>query len=1559
MDGFDKNGILDIEMLQGLAQLVQDAPSGYLESDDMIQILRAIAARLEDPGQQSEQNSIHLVEQAIKVLDVMADNKVKNLDREVDHGPLKKALANLSSSKNLFLQYKALYALQALEFVPDNESALGCATRRAVAVGGGVLKITGVLNGDYSNIPDSLQQLYDAGCEIVDSAKNAYSARDNRQWYLAVRGVDAFVQGRQLADLNKYICDEPSVDDPKFQWGLCEILGKMVLDSSWDATTRSQAVEFLGEICEVNAVVGGKRDIRPLVFTIVHTALTLPGCSEKVISAAILQAQTLSTSNIPALKYSQCPYNVMSRLPLPVSSLLLRGVQDNPDLELVLERLRRQRCSEYDPREVYVEALSKASLLATDEELVSLKDRVDEFLANKREVMLILGDSGSGKSTFNRRLEYEQWGRYSAGGEIPLFIDLKSVPELDKDMIQQQFLSYQFSESHINELRRTRKILLICDGYDECRKWTNFHTNNSLNKANNWSAKMIITCRSQHLGPNYRVHFEPQASNDYSRRFVNKPDLFEEAVIVPFRMEQIKDYIDQYVSSPETQLLFENTSVWSADTYLNLLKIVPQLMDLIRNPFLLRLMLDVLPSLVRKGDDLTLTRMTRVKLYDEYVLQHFMHELDRLNVQRARGRMTQADLDAFAEIEDDFVRTGIDFASRLSESIFKVQDGVNAVKYFTMEDKKSWKSQFFGLNAGIKMLRESSPLIRIGTRHEFTHRSLMEYFYTCMIYEPKLSQEHESEDEAFPLRLTAYLSSENGSPTLVDHPFNERSIMLEPSIVHFLAERVQESPDFKDQLQTIVNLSKVDGTVSQAASNAITVLIKAGVQFNGTDLRGIQIPGADLTGGYFDSAQLQDANLDGVNLSNSWLRQANFSQTRVNNVRLGDEPYHYFEGAITMAVSPDKTVLGLGFADGKVRIMNLRDWTDCFQAPHHPKRVSSLAFSHSGLSMASGDIDGLIRIWTLQDGSHPRQLSGHTSYVYSITYSPDEDRIASGSDDHTVRIWDLSSGEALFVLEHPGEVASTLWSPDGLRLASISYRGIAYVWLAESGEREQEYHIPNVAVGSCVFSPDSQHLYSSSGNRLCRLDPLTPDDSSAGRKSDEFTFSTAISPNGQWIASCCRDGTIRVWDWQTKEWKSTLSGHSGTVFYVDFLSDFRLVSLGEDNTVRFWSLNGAEAKNEITDTTILSAAVAHTRSITDVVYSASGDYLLSSSFEPTVREWDIGTGTSKIVVQNTVSVYGLALSPEGNQIAALVRGGLLVYNRLAGPPVTDPSILLQGLICLEYSACGRWIAYGSPTGVVRLADRRSNGDERIIATHPNIICELRFSKCGRRLHSRSMDGTVQLSDTESKTSTRFTVDGVKHLAFSPCGDFVAWAGVKNEIYTGRVHIYDLKSGQETFVLEKTGKVNYIGWAPNWIATCGEDRVVRLWKNQSNEAHSSWICVAILRDFIATVNKVVWDPTGSLEFVTGANDLCAWRVVDDDDASSIKVTLKWCSTDKHRLVATGARITRAIGFNQEQRKLLKQDGAIDYSDFVIVIKAVAANPPAPSEPTDLSSQHSNH
>jgi uncharacterized protein YjbI with pentapeptide repeats len=66
-------------------------------------------------------------------------------------------------------------------------------------------------------------------------------------------------------------------------------------------------------------------------------------------------------------------------------------------------------------------------------------------------------------------------------------------------------------------------------------------------------------------------------------------------------------------------------------------------------------------------------------------------------------------------------------------------------------------------------------------------------------------------------------------------------------------------------------MSKTSTKYDIAASNAISMLNAAKVNFNHMDLKGIRIPHANLSRSQFDSADLSNSYLVGVDFTSSWL----------------------------------------------------------------------------------------------------------------------------------------------------------------------------------------------------------------------------------------------------------------------------------------------------------------------------------------------------------------------------------------------------------------------------------------------------------------------------------------------------------------------------------------------------------------------------------------------------------------------------------------------------------------------------------------------------------------
>ncbi|KAG0271307.1 hypothetical protein BGZ96_005892, partial [Linnemannia gamsii] len=288
-----------------------------------------------------------------------------------------------------------------------------------------------------------------------------------------------------------------------------------------------------------------------------------------------------------------------------------------------------------------------------------------------------------------------------------------------------------------------------------------------------------------------------------------------------------------------------------------------------------------------------------------------------------------------------------------------------------------------------------------------------------------------------------------------DGPLFRRNLLTEPSIIQFLCDRVQSNPDFEQQLHSVIHQSKMDAGAAIAAANAITILVRAGMHFNGADLQGIKIPGADLSEGHFDSAQFQGADLTGANLSRCWLRQADLSNVQMEGVRFGELPYlEMYDEVMSCAYSPDGTMLAVGLGSEGLSVYNTAKWTREFQVRDVPL-VRSIKFSPDSRQIVFNDSADAekVRLVDCSSGEEILVMEGHTERIYSVAFSPCGKQLASGDGDGSVRLWNSQTGESHSVLEgHTDTILSVKFSTDGRQLVSGSYDGTIRFWDPKTGE---------------------------------------------------------------------------------------------------------------------------------------------------------------------------------------------------------------------------------------------------------------------------------------------------------------------------------------------------------------------------------------------------------------------------------------------------------------------------------------------------------------------------
>ncbi|KAF8448390.1 hypothetical protein BDZ91DRAFT_768644 [Kalaharituber pfeilii] len=527
------------------------------------------------------------------------------------------------------------------------------------------------------------------------------------------------------------------------------------------------------------------------------------------------------------------------------------------------------------------------------DERVDLLQCVQDFIRGTKQICLIQGSAGSGKSTFNHYLARHLWSEYERASKqteaaIPLFISLTSIvsskPD-SEDLIASYFSDRDFTEQDINLARRTRRFVFMLDGYDEIeRRDCNFYAKNKLSR---WKAKIIITSRPEYLGSGYHSKFHPP----------NRRDLLQEYWLAPFSTDTIKSYISGFLQAKPT-----GRPAIDYEAYLT----QPEIRDMISNPFLLRMIMTVEPSM---DHEFLINRVDLYKRFFGHCLAKAQSRLDNIQLTSDQRRIFQRLCDeTFSDHAEQFCR---DFAMELyrHKAVEVTYRPGTARGSSAGEGDSKWQNFLGNDDERTRLLRFSAPLTRHGQSYRFLHKSLRDYLIAQSLWEdPLLAQ----------CAAKALL--------------NEFFIVEDPGVLDFVVEQATLEHELQQKLLQYVEKSKTDDLVVQGAANALTVLVKSGMRFSGYDLRGIQVPRADLRFGWFDGAQLQGSDLRHLRLQGAWLRGANLSESKMAGVWFGERPA--IGGSIvssweTMACySPDGRLAVRAFAkDFRSGIVQLSLWS--------------------------------------------------------------------------------------------------------------------------------------------------------------------------------------------------------------------------------------------------------------------------------------------------------------------------------------------------------------------------------------------------------------------------------------------------------------------------------------------------------------------------------------------------------------------------------------------------------------------------------------------------------
>ncbi len=424
--------------------------------------------------------------------------------------------------------------------------------------------------------------------------------------------------------------------------------------------------------------------------------------------------------------------------------------------------------------------------------------------------------------------------------------------------------------------------------------------------------------------------------------------------------------------------------------------------------------------------------------------------------------------------------------------------------------------------------------------------------------------------------------------------------------------------------------------------------------------------------------------------------------------------------------------------------------------------VQSVAVSPVGNRIASGSNDHTVRVWDANTGSRLHELNiGGTGPAWSVAFSPDGTRIATGNSDGILQVWDADSGTKIGnPMVGQGPVNSVAFSRDGRLIAAGSGDGAVRVRDAATGA-----DVVNVAAGdagtsirSVAFSPSGDFVVSAGDDSTVRLwDAHRGQPAAEPAVGDAPVMSVGFSPDGDRVVVGGLDGTIKILNGKTLEPVGTsFPAHPNIINSVAFSPDgVRIVSGGADNAVKVWD---ASSHKPIGD-----PLGGHHGAVSSVAFNQDGTRIVSGSVDGSVREWDAVAGLP-IPAGNGQEIRAVAFSPDGRQMASAGTDGTVkLWDAATAAPIGRLGQPSQGhehaINALAFNPRdGSQVVTGSTDGDVRLWDVRNPQQFKTLAKVNPVgsrlagkprIQSVAFSPDGSRIVSGGFDSAVRMWDTRT------------------------------------------------------------------------------------------------------------------------------------------------------------------------------------------------------------------
>lgn len=147
-------------------------------------------------------------------------------------------------------------------------------------------------------------------------------------------------------------------------------------------------------------------------------------------------------------------------------------------------------------------------------------------------------------------------------------------------------------------------------------------------------------------------------------------------------------------------------------------------------------------------------------------------------------------------------------------------------------------------------------------------------------------------------------------------------------------------------------------------------------------------------------------------------------------------------------------------------------------------------------------------------------------------------------------------------------------------------------------------------------------------------------------------------PQGQLLASCSDDMTLKIWSMKQDNCVHDLKAHSKEIYTIKWSPtgpgtqnpnmNLILASASFDSTVRLWDVERGVCIHTLTK---------HTEPVYSVAFSPDGKFLASGSFDKCVHIWSTQTGGLVHSYKGTGGIFEVCWNSRGTKVGASASDG--------------------------------------------------------------------------------------------------------------------------------------------------------------------------------------------------------------------------------------------------------------------------------------------------------------